>query len=167
MPFQKGCGERTDQSQSDACPPHPLSHTIDMAFSDWCCHLWCGMTIDRYLMTRLSLQVISLLRVTSCIVDSAAINIMVVEFRNTSWPPPPQLSLHIRAELSSNSNCTRPYIAERTQNAVYIVSCLWEWPYKVFQRSEPIVLVILKSACFLIHALLPRDLKARGLKSAR
>jgi hypothetical protein len=27
-------------------------------------------------------------------------------------------------------------------------------------------LVILKSACFLIHALLPRDLKARGLKSA-
>jgi hypothetical protein len=31
---------------------------------------------------------------------------------------------------------------------------------------EPIVLVILKSACFLIHALIPRDLKARGLKSA-
>jgi hypothetical protein len=27
-------------------------------------------------------------------------------------------------------------------------------------------LVILKSACFLIHALLPRDLKAQGLKSA-
>jgi hypothetical protein len=34
------------------------------------------------------------------------------------------------------------------------------------QIPEPIVLVILKSACFLIHALLPRDLKARGLKSA-
>jgi hypothetical protein len=33
--------------------------------------------------------------------------------------------------------------------------------------TEPIVLVILKSACFLIHALSPRDLKARGLKSAR
>jgi hypothetical protein len=32
---------------------------------------------------------------------------------------------------------------------------------------EPIVLVILKSVCFLIHALLPRDLKALGLKSAR
>jgi hypothetical protein len=32
--------------------------------------------------------------------------------------------------------------------------------------AEPIVLVILKSACFLIHALIPRDLKARGLKSA-
>jgi hypothetical protein len=27
-------------------------------------------------------------------------------------------------------------------------------------------LVILKSACFLIHALLPRDLKVRGLNSA-
>jgi hypothetical protein len=21
-------------------PPHPLSHTIDMAFGDWSCHLW-------------------------------------------------------------------------------------------------------------------------------
>jgi hypothetical protein len=30
MPFQKGWGERTDQSESAACPPHPLSHTIDM-----------------------------------------------------------------------------------------------------------------------------------------
>jgi hypothetical protein len=34
------------------------------------------------------------------------------------------------------------------------------------QYTEPIVLVILKSACFLIHALLPRDLKARGLKKS-
>jgi hypothetical protein len=33
--------------------------------------------------------------------------------------------------------------------------------------TEPIVLVILKSACFLIHTLLPRDLLAQGLKSAR
>jgi hypothetical protein len=32
---------------------------------------------------------------------------------------------------------------------------------------EPIVLVIWKSVCFLNLALLPRDLKARGLKSAR
>jgi hypothetical protein len=38
MPFQKGWGERTDQSQSAACPPHPLSHTIDIAFGDWSCH---------------------------------------------------------------------------------------------------------------------------------
>jgi hypothetical protein len=35
----KGGGERTDQSESAACPPHPLSHTIDMAFGDWSCHL--------------------------------------------------------------------------------------------------------------------------------
>jgi hypothetical protein len=46
-----------------------------------------------------------------------AIYITVVKFRNTIWPPPPQ--------LSSNSNEIRSYIAERTQNAVYIVRCLW------------------------------------------
>jgi hypothetical protein len=45
--------------------------------------------------------------VTSCIVDSAAIYIMVVKFRNTIWPPSPQLSLHRRATLSSYSNGTR------------------------------------------------------------
>jgi hypothetical protein len=45
--------------------------------------------------------------VTSCIVDSAAIYIMVVKFINTICPPPPQLSLHTRAALSSNSNETR------------------------------------------------------------
>jgi hypothetical protein len=49
---------------------------------------------------------------------------MVVKFRNTISPPPPQLSLHRRAALSSNSNGTRSFIAERTQNAVYIVRCL-------------------------------------------
>jgi hypothetical protein len=32
---------------------------------------------------------------------------MVVKFRNTICPPPPQLSLHTRAALSSNSNGTR------------------------------------------------------------
>jgi hypothetical protein len=63
--------------------------------------------------------------VTSCIVDSAAIYIMVVKFRNTICPPPPQLSFHRRAALSSDSNGTRSYIAERTQSAVYIVRCLW------------------------------------------
>jgi hypothetical protein len=36
----------------------------------------------------------------------------------------PQLSLHRRAALSTNSNGIRSYIAERTQNAVYIVRCL-------------------------------------------
>jgi hypothetical protein len=63
--------------------------------------------------------------VTSCIVDSAAIYIMVVKFRNTTCPPQPQLPLHRRAALSSDSNGTRSYIAERTQSAVYIVRCLW------------------------------------------
>jgi hypothetical protein len=38
--YKRGGGERTDQSESAACPPHPLSHTIDMAFGDWSCHLW-------------------------------------------------------------------------------------------------------------------------------
>jgi hypothetical protein len=76
----------------------------------------------RYLMTRL-IELTSRLPVTSCIVDSTAIYIMVVKFRNTIWPPPPQLSLHRRAALSRNSNGTRSYIAERTQNAVYIVRC--------------------------------------------
>jgi hypothetical protein len=50
---------------------------------------------------------------------------MVVKFRNTICPPQPQLSLHRRAALSSDSNGTRSYIAERTQSAVYIVRCLW------------------------------------------
>jgi hypothetical protein len=66
----------------------------------------------------------------SCIIDSAAIYIMVVKFRNTTWPPPLQLSLHRRAALSSYSNGTRSYISERTQNAVYIVRCLWAHVYK-------------------------------------
>jgi hypothetical protein len=64
--------------------------------------------------------------VTSCIVDSAAIYIMVVKFRNTICPPSPQLSLHRRSALASDSNGTRSYIAERTQSVVYIVRCLWD-----------------------------------------
>jgi hypothetical protein len=50
---------------------------------------------------------------------------MVVKFRNTICPPQPQLSLYRRAALSSDSNGTCSYIAERTQSAVYIVKCLW------------------------------------------
>jgi hypothetical protein len=50
-----------------------------------------------------------------CIVDNAAIYIMVVKFRNTTWPPPPQFSLHRRAALSSHSYGTRSYIADRTK----------------------------------------------------
>jgi hypothetical protein len=39
---------------------------------------------------------------------------MVVKFRNTTWPPPPQA---IQTEHG-------PYIVERTQKAVYIMRCL-------------------------------------------
>jgi hypothetical protein len=63
--------------------------------------------------------------VTSCIVNSAAIYIIVVKFRNTIWPPPPLLSLHTTAALSSNLNGKRSDIAERNQRAVYIVRRLW------------------------------------------
>jgi hypothetical protein len=71
----------------------------------------------RYLMTRL---LTSRLPVTSCIIDSAAIYIMVVKFRNTICPPPLQLSLHRRAALSSNSNGTRSvYSRENPKRSVY------------------------------------------------
>jgi hypothetical protein len=74
---------------------------------------------QRYLM--------SLIPVTSCIVDSTAPYIMVVKFRSTIWPPPPQLSLHRRAALSSNSNGTRSvYSRENPKSSLqYIVRCLW------------------------------------------
>jgi hypothetical protein len=51
--------------------------------------------------------------VTSYIVDSAAIYIMDVKFRNTICPPQPQLSLHSRAALSSDSNGTQSYMYSR------------------------------------------------------
>jgi hypothetical protein len=45
---------------------------------------------------------------------------MVVKFRNTIWPPPPQLSLHRRAALSSNSNGTRSvYSRENPKSNLY------------------------------------------------
>jgi hypothetical protein len=62
--------------------------------------------------------------VTSCIVDSAPIYTMVVKFRNTIYPTPPQLSLLMKAAPSRYSNGTRPYVAERIQKAVYIVRYL-------------------------------------------
>jgi hypothetical protein len=63
--------------------------------------------------------------VTSCIVDSAAIYIMVVKFRNTISP------LHRSSPFIRGLRCQAIqmehglYITERTQKAVYIVSCLW------------------------------------------
>jgi hypothetical protein len=55
---------------------------------------------SRYLMSRLSLQVIYLWR---HVLSSAPVG----KFRNTICPPPSELSLHRRAALSSNSNGTR------------------------------------------------------------
>jgi hypothetical protein len=51
--------------------------------------------------------------VTSCIVDSAAISIMGAIFRNTICPPPPQLLLHRRAALSTNSKGTQSVYSRR------------------------------------------------------
>jgi hypothetical protein len=53
---------------------------------------------------------------------------MLVKFRNTIFPPPPQFLLHRRAELSTNSKGTQSvpalYKAERSRKAVYTVRCL-------------------------------------------
>jgi hypothetical protein len=59
---------------------------------------------------------------------SAAIYIMVVQFRNTICPPPPQLSLHTRAALSSNSNGTRSvYNRKNPKSSLYCeMSICWE-----------------------------------------
>jgi hypothetical protein len=56
----------------------------------------------------------------SCVVDSAAIYIMVVKFRNTICPPPPQLSLHRRGALSNISNRTRSvYSRKNPKSSLY------------------------------------------------
>jgi hypothetical protein len=66
-----------------------------------------------------------------CIVDSAAIYIMVVKFRNAICTPPPQLSLHRRAALSGNSNGTRSvYSRKNPKSSLYcempMVSVGWD-----------------------------------------
>jgi hypothetical protein len=65
--------------------------------------------------------------VTSCIVDSAAIYIRVVKFRNTIFPPPLQLSLHTRAALSSNSNGTRSVYNIKTQKSSLYCEMSMHW----------------------------------------
>jgi hypothetical protein len=62
----------------------------------------------------------------SCIVDNAAIYSMVVKFRNTIFPPPPQLSLLGGLRCQAIQMEHDPYIAEITQKAVFIVRCLWQ-----------------------------------------
>jgi hypothetical protein len=76
-------------------------------------------------MSRLSIQVF--LPVSSCIVESAAIYIMVVKFRNTVLIAPLHLSSPFIGGLRCQAIQTEhgPYITVRTQKAVYIVRCLW------------------------------------------
>jgi hypothetical protein len=80
--------------------------SIDISWVDWACK---SSTCDvMYCRQRRHLQYI-----------------MVVKFRNSICPPPPQLSLHRRAALSSSSNGTRSVYSKEPQKAVYIVRCLW------------------------------------------
>jgi hypothetical protein len=66
------------------------------------------------------------LPVTSCIVDSAAIYIMMVKFGNNICPPPPQLSLHWRAVLSSNSSGTQSvYSRKKPKSSLYCEMSIW------------------------------------------
>jgi hypothetical protein len=124
----------------------PITSALCTTFNWMCSYLVVSLTptlqvipglSHRYLMIELT----SRLPVTSCIVNSAAIYIMVVKFRNTIWPPPSQLSLHRRAALSSSWNGTRSYITERTQNAVYIVRCRWaeRFANEFRQSANPIL----------------------------
>jgi hypothetical protein len=75
------------------------NHTVDISWVDWA---YKSSTCD------------------SCVVDSAAIYIMVVKFINTICPPAPQLSFHTRAALSSNSNGTRSvYNRKNPKSSLY------------------------------------------------
>jgi hypothetical protein len=61
----------------------------------------------RYLMGRDYPYTASTVPMTSCIVDSAAIHILVVKIWNTIWPPLPQFFLPRRAALTTSSNGTQ------------------------------------------------------------
>jgi hypothetical protein len=74
--------------------------------------------------------------VASCIVDIGAIYIIVVKFRNTIWPPPPQLSLHRRAALSSNSNGKGAvYSRENPKSSLYCEMSM-DWTYVCVQHRD-------------------------------
>jgi hypothetical protein len=76
--------------------------------------------------------------VTACIGDSATIYIMVVNFRNSICPRPPQLSLHRRAALSSISNGTRSvYSRKNPKSSLY---CVYVYGVSIYSTSvEPSV----------------------------
>jgi hypothetical protein len=91
-----------------------------------CTESLCSYT-HRYLIPRLSLKVVNLCRHVS---STAPPFILWWWNLETLFAPLlPQLSLHRRAALSSYSNGTRSYLAERTQSAVYIVRYLWVIPH--------------------------------------
>jgi hypothetical protein len=64
---------------------------------------------------------------------------MVVKFRKTIWPPPPQLSLHRRAAVSSNSDGTRSvWRLENPKSSLYC-ECLCSHPEIFFIHSNTAV----------------------------
>jgi hypothetical protein len=108
-------------------------------------------------MTRLSLHP-SLLPVTSYIVNSAATYFMVVKFRNTSWPPPPQLSLHRRAALSSNSNGTRSvYNRENPKSSLHILWDVYSQPPHFVMAASYLLTHPSLSLCFLLKKLRSKE----------
>jgi hypothetical protein len=85
----------------------PLSHRLP-------CAIIIGMIENhRYLMSRLPFQGFYLWRH----ILSTAPPFMVVTFRNTSCPPPPQLLLHKRAALSTNSKGTQSVRSRQNLNS--------------------------------------------------
>jgi hypothetical protein len=76
--------------------------------------------------------------VTSCIGDSAAIYIMVVKFRNTIFPPPPQLVPYLIGGLRCQpiQKEHSPYLAEITGKAVHNVIYLWVQLFKWLFRQN-------------------------------
>jgi hypothetical protein len=82
------------------------------------------MTKFRLYISHEKITLTRLLPVTSCIVDIVAIYIMVPEFRNTVCPPSPQLLLHKRAALLTNSKGIQSLYSRKNPKAVYNVRCL-------------------------------------------
>jgi hypothetical protein len=68
---------------------------------------------------------------------SATTYIMVVKFRNTIWPPPPQLSLHRRSALSSNSNGTRSVYSRESLKISLYCEMSMENPRKLDVELSP------------------------------
>jgi hypothetical protein len=78
----------------------------------------------------------------SCIVNSAAIYIMVVKFINTTCPPQPQLSLHRRAALSSYSNWTR---REDPKRSLYCEMSVDQTPWRCCHLYSKFIGIILQA----------------------